>query len=428
MTHRVSGFHTGTRAAGLVAAALALLFVGTVAIWVDPEGRTILSDREEPPLEGAERIEVEELLERWEGRRFEPPAPESRDSSSSEDRLDREVRDALDALARGGPSRALPELRRLRRAHPTRADLALALAEAERRRGRFEVSEGILVEILTLPGSLPETWEGRARRALNEVREEIELSELTGGPEVERAVETAHFRVTYDHRLAGRPYGERITRILEVVRVHLERSLRRSLKSPLDVHLYTKARYLDHYRHRFGFATVGFYDGAIHVVAARHPRSDLLALLTHEYAHALFRDALGSDEPFFLNEGIAEREEERIRGARGLVRAQWWTLLDATRSGEWVPLPQLVGGFAGLEGKTALLAYLESRAAIEIIEVRRPGAIARWLNRCARGEPWVRALTRETGWDVRGLDAAIREAARGRFAENPLLPAIQASS
>ena len=81
-----------------------------------------------------------------------------------------------------------------------------------------------------------------------------------------------------------------------------------------------------------------------------------------------------------------------------------------------------------LEGKTALLAYLESRAAIEIIEVRRPGAIARWLNRCARGEPWVRALTRETGWDVRGLDAAIREAARGRFAENPLLPAIQASS
>jgi hypothetical protein len=420
MTHLVSAFRTGALAAGLSSAVLAILLVGAVSIWVDPQGRTVLTDQAEPPLEGAERVEVEELIERWDGRRFGGPITEGSDSSSADDRLDREVREVLGDLERGGRPSVLPDLRRLHRTHPTRPDIAIALSEEERRRGRFEAAESVLVEMLATPGSLQEPWESRARRALDEVREEIDVSKLTGGEEVQRAVETEHFRVTYDHRLAGRPYGERVTGLLEGVRSYLDQSLRRSLAEPLDVHLYTKARYLDNYRHRFGFATVGFYDGAIHVVAARHPSDDLLALLTHEYSHALFRDAVGSDQPFFLNEGIAEREEERIRGRHGLVRAQWWKLVDAIRAKEWIPLSKLAPGFGGLEGKRALLGYLESRAAVEVIEARRPGAISRWLNRCARGQSWTRALVRESGWDVRGLDAAVREAALGRFAQDPL--------
>ncbi len=420
MTHVVPALRTGARTAGVAAAVLSMLLVGTVAIWVDREGRTILTDREDPPRKGAVRVEAEELFERWNGQRFETPLPQGNDSSSQEDRLDREVRDVLRELARGRTSGALSDLRRLHRDHPTRPDVSLALAGAERRRGRFEAAEQVLLDMLSTPGSLHEPWEARGRRALSQVRDEIEVSRLNGGSDVERAVATDHFRVTYDHRLAGRTYGERVTRLLEGVRTHLTESLRRTLTEPLDVHLYTRARYLDSYRHRFGFATVGFYDGAIHVVAARHPTDDLLALLTHEYAHALFRDALGSDQPFFLNEGIAEREEERIRGRHGLVRAQWWKLVDASRAGEWIPLSELVPGFGGFEGKRALLAYLESRAAIEVIEERRPGATARWLNRCARGQSWTTALVRESGWDVRGLDAAVREAATSRFAANPL--------
>ncbi|MCZ6570658.1 MAG: hypothetical protein O7B23_10915, partial [Deltaproteobacteria bacterium] len=178
--------------------------------------------------------------------------------------------------------------------------------------------------------------------------------------------------------------------------------------------------YLEAYRHRFGFATVGFYDGAIHVVSVRRPRRELLALLIHEYAHALFEDALGGHAPFFLNEGIADREEEIARGRPRLSRSEWRQLLDALRTETWIPLPSLVQGFGGLRGKRALLAYLESRAVIGMIEERHPGAVARWLNRCARGAGWEHALRSETGWDRSSLDAALRELVRSRFPSDPL--------
>jgi hypothetical protein len=77
-------------------------------------------------------------------------------------------------------------------------------------------------------------------------------------------------------------------------------------------------------------------------------------------------------------------------------------------------------GFGGLKGKRALLAYLESRAAVEMIEDHHPGAIARWLNRCADGVPWERALRAETGWGTWGLDHALRDSVRSRFPADPL--------
>ncbi len=60
MTHEVPPLRTGARAAGLAAAVLAVLLVGTVAIWIDPEGRTILTDGEDPPRAGAVQVGPEE--------------------------------------------------------------------------------------------------------------------------------------------------------------------------------------------------------------------------------------------------------------------------------------------------------------------------------------------------------------------------------
>jgi len=135
--------------------------------------------------------------------------------------------------------------------------------------------------------------------------------------------------------------------------------------------------------------------------------------------HALFQDALGAHRPFFLNEGMAEREEERARGRPGLARGEWRRLLEALRADEWLPLETLVAGFGQLEGPSALLAYLESRAGVELIEAQRPGALPRWLARCAKGEPWESARRAETGWDTQGLDAALQAHVRSRF---PVLP------
>jgi hypothetical protein len=389
-----------------ILAILSGVLVGTVAVWVDPQGRTTLTDREEPPVPGAVRVDVDDLAEQWREEGVAGPVIRDRDTSQGEDRLAREVRVVLEDLERGHTSAALSALRRLHREHPELAEVALTLAELERRRGRLEAARRILDELLTPASMLQDPWELRARGLLAEVRQEIEVARLEGDEDLIREVSTPHFRMTYDHRLAGRAYGERLIRLLEEARGQLSRFLGRSLSRPLDVHLYTRSQYLDAYRHRFGFATVGFYDGAIHMVTARHPRKELIALITHEYTHALFRDALGGDEPFFLNEGIAEREEARVRDRAGLVRGEWWKLVDAIRSEEWIPLDRLVVGFGGLEGARALLAYLESRAAVELLETRHPGVIARWLS--------------QTGWGIRALDRAIRREALARFPDDPL--------
>jgi hypothetical protein len=312
----------------------------------------------------------------------------------------------------------------LHQAHPHRADLALALAEAERRRGRLEPARQILADLLATPAGLQEPFESEARRALKELGEEIEFASLDGD-RIQRAVETPHFRLTYDHRLAGRAYGEEVARQIEGIRGRLSKTLGRTLSHKLEVQLYTRGQYVDAHEHRFGFSTVGFFDGVIHVITGRHPRP---ALLTHEYAHALFEDALGGHRPFFLNEGVAEREEARVRGRTGLVRAEWWKLLEAIRMGTWIPLPRLVEGFGGLEETRAALAYLESRAAVELLEGRDPRVIPRWLERSAAGEPWQRALVEETGWDVAGLDGALREDVRARFPEITLRAAASPQS
>jgi hypothetical protein len=415
------------RSTGILSAAFAGVLVGVVAAWIDPTGRTILSDDSEPPVEGAVRLDPSELPTLWEGRRLEEGAGGARPSSPSEGIVEREVRTALDDLERGDPGGALGVVRRLHQAYPNRADLALALAEAERRRGRLEPARQILADLLATPLALQEPFESEARRALKELGEEIEVASLDGDG-IQRSVETSHFRLTYDHRLAGRAYGEEVARQIEGIRGRLSKTLGRTLSRKLEVQLYTRRQYVDAHQHRFGFSTVGFFDGVIHVVAGRHPRSELEALLTHEYAHALFEDALGGHRPFFLNEGVAEREEERVRGRTGLVRAQWWKLLEAIRMGTWIPLPRLVDGFGGLEETRAALAYLESRAAVELLEGRDPRAISRWLQRCAAGEPWQRALVAETGWDVAGLDGALREDVRARFPEITLRAAISPQS
>jgi hypothetical protein len=253
---------------------------------------------------------------------------------------------------------------------------------------------------------------------LAEIEAELAHAKESPASAAVTAETSAHYKLVYDHGLAGREFGERLLAILEQVRGELGHSLGRSLGRVLDVHLYTRAQYLASYRHRFGFATVGFYDGAIHAVSTRQPRVRLKALLTHEHVHALFLDVLGGHQPFFLNEGIAEREEERVLGRSQMAGEDWRELLDAVRSGEWLPLRSLVAGFAGLDGPRARLAYLESRAAVEWI-ARRPGALQRWLGRCAQGEPWEPALRAEIGTDVDGLDAALVAEVRARFPELP---------
>jgi hypothetical protein len=400
-------------------AASVILVPGAVSIWVDSSGRTWLGEEDSPPVPDAARVSPEELARRWRGSLIGDRVTGSTDGSTDEDRLSRELRAAREDLARGEIRSGIRRLHHLQRLYPARPEVSWALAVAERERGRLDSALAALENLLAVAAPIGETWQRAAERLHREIREEQALAEQ-GGVYAIRELATSNFRIRYDHRFAGRGYGERVAELLEEARRRVVSSLGRGLPRALDVYLYTRGGYLDAYRHKFGFATVGFYDGAIHVVSARHPRRDLLALLVHEYVHAVFRESLGSDRPFFLNEGIADHEEERVRGRATLARGDWRRLLDAERAGEWIPLSGLVRGFSHLSGTAAALAYLEARGAIALIEEAHPGAVAGFLARTASGAPWQEALRLETGHGPEALDAALRASVRARFPDDPL--------
>ncbi len=405
---------------------LAVLLPSEVGVWVDEAGRTWLTDRDEAPASGAERVTPEEIAIRWDGKWTGEPLPKGTRSGDDDDRYLSEVRAARADAQRGNMQLALRSLRRLTRDNPARPEAALLLAQIERHRGRYEPAREALDNVLSTAGRLPKAWRDAAERERAEIAEELALAKAADGETWQtRSAETAHFRVSYDHQFAGRAYGEQVLDVLERARVAMLRTLGRELSEPLEVRLYTRAHYLEKYKHRFGFATVGFYDGAIHVVSARRPKNELYALVVHEYAHALFKDAVGSHQPFWLNEGIADGEEERARGRPQLSREEWRRLLDSLREDTWIPLESLVQGFSGVQGSRALLAYLESRAALEHITNAHPRAIAGFLARCAKGEPWEAALQSETGWSMASLERSLKEDVRSRFPEDPLAAAAR---
>jgi len=405
-----------TGVAGLVFAIV--LMPGKISIWLDEGGVPTLSNRAQTPP-GVVVLQPEDLELGWSD---QPVGRVPRGTSQREDRFLRELLAARQDISTGEVRRGLRSLRRLQRERPGRPEPAWLLALAERQRGRLQPALDALDAALLTAGHMPDQWRQAAEELKGEIVAELAHSEqaYVEGERIEVDGERG-FRLSYDHNFAGRQFGERVLQMLERARSHLGDALGGArLERTLEVRLYTRAAYLDAYEHRFGFATVGFYDGAIHVVSARHPREELFALLVHEYAHALFEDALGGHQPFFLNEGIADGEEERARGRQGLSRSEWRRLLDAVRSDDWIPLQQMVRGFGGLEGKRALLGYLESRAAVGLIEAEQPGAMGRWLARCDRGEAWPQALEAETGWDLAGLEHALRQAVEARFPPDPL--------
>ena len=406
-------------AGGLGLLSAAILLPGTLSIWVDEDGRPVLTNRDDLPP-GVKMLRPDELLLRPRAGESNPPTPRS--SSRDEDRFRRELLAARDDIRRGELKRGLRTLRRMQREHPARPEPAWLLARVERKRGRLEAAREALGGALRTAAKMPDEWREAAQALRREIDEELEHARSS--PDAFRrteVTESQHFRLAYDHRFAGRSYGERVLGMLELARRHFAEEFGATLERTLEVRLYTRAQYLAEYEHRFGFATVGFYDGVIHVVSARHPRGELYALLVHEYAHALFEEALGSHQPFFLNEGIADREEERAHGRDRLSRSDWRRLLDAERDASSIPLAAIVRGFGGLEGKRALLAYLESRAVVELVEREHPGAIGRWLARCKAGEPWEAAFVEETGWDLVDLERELSTEIASRFASSPRL-------
>jgi hypothetical protein len=208
-----------------------------------------------------------------------------------------------------------------------------------------------------------------------------------------------------------------VLRYLEEARVSVAQRLGAEPDEPMGVVFYGRAAYDHAHRDRFSFRTVGFFDGRIHVVSAAHPAGELRALLFHEYTHAIFREQTGGDQPYWLNEGLAELSERESRQQPGLTRTEREQLKRRIDAGEWIALHRLAPSFGGLEDDDARIAYLESTAAARWLESRTESAgRARLLERLGSGVATDAALVELLGMDTAAVDAAVRDWIQSEFA------------
>jgi tetratricopeptide (TPR) repeat protein len=406
----------------LVPMLLALPGAAESFVWVDEDGVTHITNDPErvPEPVRARRHDVESLRSIWDGPvdRKSPPAGSGPDRE--EDRTRRTLHAAVDDLQRGENARAAAVLRSILREQPGRPEPHWYLAQLDRYRGRYDSAEQHLEAFLATAGDDLEPWRAIARARLASLADERRLERApTGDRGAWPALASANFRVELDPDLgrAAPDYAKTVLGYLEEARSSVAQRLGAQPDEPMGVVFYGRGAYDQAHRDRFSFRTVGFFDGRIHVVSAAHPAAELRALLFHEYTHAVFRERTGGDQPYWLNEGLAELSERESRGQPGLTRSERAQLKRRIDAGEWISLRRLAPSFGGLEDDEARIAYLESTAAADWLGQRTDRALrGRLIERLGAGVPTDQALVELLHMDTGAVDAAVRDWIGSEFA------------
>ncbi len=420
------------RASGLLALASCLLVAWTPSVfaqhfvWVDEDGVTHLTDDPDAAPEdlraagGSDWDRTRALWDRWIlGERTGTPEGAG---GSDADRVTRLLRGAEGDLRRGETSRAAATLKSVVALQPTRAEAHWYLALLDRQRGRYDSAEAHLRSFLAYADESLAHLRASAEKRLRALDDERRLadSSVVRGELLLVARQSPHFRIHVDSELdsVGSDYAATALRYLEDARKEVSADLGVEPEEPLGVVFYGRARYDQEHRHRFSFATVGFFDGRIHVASPAHPSGELRSLLFHEYTHALFREQTGGDRPYWLNEGLAERIERRSRRVPASTHSERSALRARIASDTWIPLRTIGRSFSGLSNQDARIAYLEAVVTAEWIESRTSrGQRARLLGRLGEGFSVDQALYEVFGVDTDGLDAAVQEEVRSEFPE-----------
>lgn len=254
-------------------------------------------------------------------------------------------------------------------------------------------------------------WKGRVTGSQRGARGDRFRYEAAGW----REAQSRNFHVWLDARLGdGRePSIGWAFDTLETARSKIEAALGEVPRRRLNVVLYALPTYARLYRERFGFETVGFFDGTIHVVAPPGNLSLLGSRIRHEYAHAVFRDRVGGDRPYWLNEGFALQLERSFRGQPRLDAEERAMLRRRVREGRWIPMSRLVEDFSSLRVSDAWPAYLQSALALEWLEEHTgAGERDRLLMRLGEGVALDEALYEAVGVDAGEFDRRLQRRAR----------------
>ena len=171
-----------------------------------------------------------------------------------------------------------------------------------------------------------------------------------------------HFEVRYP-KATGETYARGVTVVLEKERERLAKWIPGAGGKPVEVLLFPMKDFFENYGGDMG--VVGVFDGKVRVPFAElkslHPK--LVAILSHELAHAMLAAATHDRAPHWFQEGMAEHVEMgrgRLNPLPDLARAE--------RVLSFPTIDPILRGFA--EPQLVDLAYSEAAWTINFIETR----------------------------------------------------------
>ena len=198
----------------------------------------------------------------------------------------------------------------------------------------------------------------------------------------------AHSGVRFNILFEGpeqRAVGARVTAVLDSAYWTVGRSLNLYPSKTLDVILYSNKQFQDITRAPAWAG--GGYDGRIRLPvggALKSPEA-LDRVVTHEYVHAVIRTAAGQHVPAWVNEGLASYLEGGDKS---------WARRALRQTNGRIAIEDLVQGFGGFDGATAVVAYAESFIAAELLWERIDPHVGPFLQLLGNGHTVDQALTR----------------------------------
>ncbi|HJR58365.1 MAG TPA: tetratricopeptide repeat protein [Vicinamibacterales bacterium] len=184
---------------------------------------------------------------------------------------------------------------------------------------------------------------------------------------------------------AEKAIGDRVSAVLDSAYASIGKQLDIYPGATLEVILYSNKQFQDITRAPAWAG--GGYDGRIRLPvgnALRSPRV-LDRVVIHEYVHSVVRTVAPTGVPAWINEGLASYLEPGDKT---------WAARALKASADRIPLEDMVEGFGGFDGPTALLAYAESQVAAELLVERLKPHVGAFLQLLGNGHTVDQALSR----------------------------------
>lgn len=226
-----------------------------------------------------------------------------------------------------------------------------------------------------------------------------------------------HFDVRYPKE-TGETYARGVAQVLEEERTRLAHWIPQTGNERIEVHLFPLKSFLT----TFGtgdISVLGLFDGKVRVPFAElrslHPQ--IVAILSHELAHAMVAAATDDRAPHWLQEGLAQHIETGIKRRNPLP-----ALVRDRRALAFPAIDPVLRGFA--EPQLVEMAYAEAAWTIQFIETRfGVQAIHRLLGAFAAGSTTEQAVQAACGVSPAELDRALWKWGTGEAPPDRLLAA-----